>query len=102
MLEAPIEPAWTHLDDIIGVFDCLPMPGAGLAPYGHDACSADHQVQRVHHQREDNEAARILDARLLASAGDWNDLCAHVACQFNHNVREQERLPNLIDGMRHL
>ena len=83
MLEAPLKPACTHLDDIIGVFHCLPGPGAGLAPHRHDACSADNEVQRVHHQREDDEAARILNARLRAIAGDvFQALCTSSACNY--------------------
>ena len=100
MPEAPVKPACTHLDDIIGVFHGLPRPGVGLAPYRHDACSADDQVQCVHHQREDDEAARILDARLLASAGD--DLCARVVHQSSTISGEQERVWNPVDNLREL
>ena len=91
MPEAPVRPACAHLDDVVGVLHCLPRPGAGLAPNRQDACSAYHQVQRVHHQREDDEAARILDARLQASAADVCSLYSHLA---HASVHELTRLPN--------
>ena len=55
----------------------------------------------MHHQRKDDEAARILDARLHAIAKDECRLYANLAHAVIYDVKAQTRLLNpLLLGLR--
>mmetsp|Transcript_25532 Transcript_25532/g.55490 ORF Transcript_25532/g.55490 Transcript_25532/m.55490 type:complete len:581 (-) Transcript_25532:808-2550(-) len=101
------------LHDGVGVLHRLLGARGGGAPHREDARGGHHQVQRVHHQREQDQAQRVVEAGLLdeAAAEDHggDDLrrdgleevraarraVAHVVA---HQVRDHRRVAGVVLG----